>query len=259
MIKKNFLRDRLRTVGLLAGTVMTAALAVPAMAEVAPITIVINQSPWFPGFESVVELYEETTGNTVELDVNPFAGSLEKQRAAVRTDESPFDLLVMNAGFFVEFYKGGFMEPLQDIDPGFKLSKDIYDFDESVCWDATAEAVTCGGDGKLTGIPINPNLLLLHYRADLYDQKGLEVPKTWEELSVSAEMLNDQPKTYGISQIGQRGAFAVTYAVFPYIWSFGGDIFKDQKAADFTITINSPETLAGMETCLLYTSDAADE
>ncbi|MDV7141818.1 extracellular solute-binding protein [Tropicimonas sp. TH_r6] len=255
MTKKHLLGERLRFASLLAGTAMAAALAAPVLAEEAPITIVINQSPWFPGFQSVVELYEETTGNTVELDVNPFAGSLEKQRTAVRTDESPFDLLIMNAGFFVEFYKGGFMDALTDIDPEFKLSDEIYDFDESVCWDATAETVTCGGDGKLTAIPVNPNILIMHYRADLYEENGLEVPKTWDELMANAQVLNDQPKIYGISQRGQRGAFDVTYDVFPYIWSHGGGIFKDQKAGDFTITINSPETLAGMETYLKLASE----
>ena len=53
-------------------------------ASVAPITIVINQSPWFESFRKTVELYEKQTGNKVELDVNPFAGSLEKQRNSVR-------------------------------------------------------------------------------------------------------------------------------------------------------------------------------
>ena len=255
MIKKHLLGERLRFAGLLAGTAMTAALAAPALAEEVPITIVINQSPWFPGFQAVVELYEETTGNTVELDVNPFAGSLEKQRTAVRTDESPFDLLIMNAGFYVEFYKGGFMDPLQEIDPEFKLSEDIYDFDESICYDATAGSVSCDGDGKLMAVPVNPNILILHYRADLYDEKGLEVPKTWDELFANAEMLDDQPRRYGISQRGQRGAFDVTYDVFPYIWSHGGGIFADQKAGDFTVTINSPETLAGMETYLKLASE----
>ena len=46
-------------------------------AKVAPMTIVINQSPWFDSFRKTVELYEKETGNKVELDVNPFAGSLD--------------------------------------------------------------------------------------------------------------------------------------------------------------------------------------
>ena len=60
------------------------AMSARAQSKVSPITIVINQSPWFNGFKSVVEIYEKETGNKVELDVNPFAGSLEKQRNSDR-------------------------------------------------------------------------------------------------------------------------------------------------------------------------------
>ncbi len=45
--------------------------AARAAEKVAPITVVINQSPWFESFRRVVELYEKESGNKVELDVNP--------------------------------------------------------------------------------------------------------------------------------------------------------------------------------------------
>lgn len=212
-----------------------------------PITIVINQSPWFPGFQAVVEKYEQDTGNTIELDVNPFAGSLEKQRTAVRSDQSPFDILIMNSGFFTEFYTGGFIEPLQEIDPDFALSEDIYRFDDSVCWDAERREITCE-TGELVSVPVNPNILILHYRSDLYEENGLEVPQTWDQLYENAKTLHNPPQMYGISQRGQRGAFDVTYDVFPYIWSHGGDILERQDDGSFRIAMNSPETLAGMET-----------
>jgi multiple sugar transport system substrate-binding protein len=241
----------------LLGTTVCGALLAAAGAAAAqdqpPITIVINQSPWFPGFQSVVELYEETTGNTVELDVNPFAGSLEKQRTAVRSDESPFDLLIMNAGFFTEFYTGGFVEPLTDIDPDFALSEDIYDFDESVCWDAEARVLSCDS-GQLMSVPVNPNILILHYRADLYEENGLEVPTTWEQLYENAKTLSEGGM-YGISQRGQRGAFDVTYDVFPYIWAYGGGIVEPKDDGSFTIAINSPGTMEGMEMYLKLAND----
>jgi ABC-type glycerol-3-phosphate transport system substrate-binding protein len=50
-----------------------------------PITILINASPWYKGFENVVALYEEQTGNKVDLEVTPFDGMLEKARSAVRS------------------------------------------------------------------------------------------------------------------------------------------------------------------------------
>ncbi|MBY6116790.1 extracellular solute-binding protein [Mameliella alba] len=228
---------------------LAGALPMAASAQsVEPITIVINQSPWLPGFQAVVELYEETTGNTVDLDVNPFAGSLEKQRTAVRADESPFDILIMNAGFFTEFYSGGFMQPLQEIDASFALSEDIYTFDDSVCWNAEAKTITCEGGALLT-VPVNPNVLIMHYRQDLYDEAGLKAPATWDELYENAKALQTN-RRYGISQRGQRGAFDVTYDVFPYIWSHGGGIVDQKDDGSFVISMNAQGTFDGMQTYL---------
>ncbi|MGP1396284.1 MAG: ABC transporter substrate-binding protein [Inquilinaceae bacterium] len=212
--------------------------AATAQDSVAPITIVINQSPWFEGFRNVVEAYEEETGNTVELDVNPFAGSLEKQRAAVRSEESPYDILIMNAGFYPEFYHGGFVKPLQEIDPGFELDDAVYTFDDSVYFDA-ATGTTNPDTGLLMSVPINPNIPLLFYRADLYAELGLEVPETFDQLLANAKAIHSPPERYGIVQRGARETFAVTYDFFPYLWGFGGDFFEDQKTADYDIVINN--------------------
>jgi multiple sugar transport system substrate-binding protein len=244
---------------LLATTAGVAIAAVAAgsplaAADQVPITIVINQSPWFPGFQKVVELYQQETGNQVTLDVNPFAGSLEKQRTAVRTAESPFDILIMNSGFFVEFYTGGFIEPIPNIDPAFALGPDIYTFDDSVYWDPESKKISAE-TGSLHSVPINPFLPILHYRHDLYEEHGLEVPTSWDALYDNAKVLHNPPKIYGISQRGQRGAFDVTFDVLPYIWSHGGGLLADQKAGDFTVTINSPGTRAGMETYLKLAHD----
>ena len=240
---------------LLAGTALAGAMAPAWAAEQAPITIVINQSPWFAGFQKITELYQEQTGNQVNLDVNPFAGSLEKQRSAVRSAQSPFDILVINAGFFVEMYAGGFLMPLKQIDAGFALDPGIYTFDDSVFWNAKTK-LPDAQDGVLMTVPINPFIPLLHYRSDLYADKNLKVPETWDELLANAKALNDPPSIYGISQRGARGAFDVTYDMLPYISSHGGGIFKDQKSGDFTVIINSPETLAGLNTYLTLMKEA---
>lgn len=231
------------------------ALGTAANAKEADITIVINQSPWFDGFQKVVQQYQDKTGNKVSLDVNPFAGSLEKQRTAVRAKESPYDILVMNAGFFIEMYKGGFLKPLNEIDSSFKLGKDIYTFDDSVYWNATTNKIDAK-DGALMSVPINPFVPLLHYRSDLYQEKGLKVPETWDDLLANAKALNNPPKMYGIVQRGARGTFDVTYDVLPYLWSYGGGIFKDQKNGDNTIIINSPESKAAMEMYLKLAKEA---
>jgi len=205
-----------------------------------PITIVINQSPWFNGFKGLVEAYEKQTGNTVNLDVQPFEGTLEKQRNSVREKEGQYDLLPLNGLFFPEFYAGGFLVPLNELDPGFRLDPQVATFDDTPWWDSNRRVVN-RQTGKLMSVPINPNIPLMYYRKDLYDKAGLKVPTTFDELLANAKKLHNPPSIYGIVQRGSRELTSVTYDFFPYLYGYGGSIFKDEKNGDFTVTINAPE------------------
>jgi multiple sugar transport system substrate-binding protein len=208
-----------------------------AAEKAAPITIVINQSPWFDSFRRTVELYEKETGNKVELDVNPFAGSLEKQRNSVRAAKGQYDLLIMNSGWFAEMYFGGFVEAATDIDPGFKLDSDIYTLDNTVYFDIAKK--TMAPSGKLMSVPIAPLIPLLYYRADLYEEAGLKAPETFAELEANAKRFHKPPSRYGIVQRGARGPASVSYDFYPYLYGFGGGIFKNQAAGDYSVMLNN--------------------
>jgi multiple sugar transport system substrate-binding protein len=218
-----------------AGTLGNVRFA--AAASVAPITIVINQSPWFESFRKTVELYEKQTGNKVELDVNPFAGSLEKQRNSVRASKGQYDLLIMNSGWFAEMYFGGFVEAISDIDPAFKLDPDIYTLGDTVFFDPAKKVMTPAG--KLMSLPISPLIPLLYYRGDLYKEAGLKAPETFAELEANAKRLHKPPSRYGIVQRGARGPATVSFDFYPYLLGYGGNIFKNQAAADYSITLNN--------------------
>lgn len=232
-------RGARRLGGVLLGSAMLLA-GTGAIAAEAPITIVINESPWFNGFACIVDLYEDETGNSVDLDVNPFAGSLEKQRNSVRASSGLYDILIMNSGWYAEMYHGGFVEAITDIDPDFQLDPQIFDHDNTIYFDE-ATKTSSPETGKLMSMPVNPNIPLLIYREDLYEEHGLSVPETFEELYENARVLHNPPEIYGIVQRGARGPHSVAYDWYPYLYGFGGSIFQDQENNDFTVTINSPE------------------
>lgn len=239
--------------GLLAG--VGAAAPVGAQGRQPPITIVINQSPWFGGFKGLVEAYEKQTGNQVTLDVNPFAGTLEKQRNSVRAKEGTFDLLLLNGFFFQEFYTGGFIIPLNELDPTFQLDPQVATLDDTPWWDDKTRTVN-RKTGKLMTVPTNPNIPLLYYRRDLYEKAGLKVPTTFDELLANAKKLHNPPQTYGIVQRGSRETTGVTYDFLPYLHGYGGSIFRDEKAGDFTVTINSPEARHALDFYLRLAKEA---
>ncbi|WP_165814688.1 extracellular solute-binding protein [Labrenzia sp. 011] len=226
--------------------------------ELAPINIVINQSPWLDGFAGLVRRYETETGNKVTLDVNPYAGSLEKQRNAVRSDQSEYDILIVNGIFYPEMYHGGFLEPLKNIDPDFKLDPQIYTYDDTVCFDAVNKTVNCE-TGDLLTIPVNPNITLMFYRKDLYEQNGLKIPETWDELIANAKALHNPPEMIGMMQRSARATISITWDYWPYLISHGGSLFRDEGNGDFFITINSPEAREALETYVAISKEVGPE
>ena len=216
-----------------------------AASKVAPITIVINQSPWFDSFRKTVEIYEKESGNKVELDVNPFAGSLEKQRNSVRASQGQYDLLIMNSGWFAEMYFGGFLDAISDIEPGFKLDPDVYTLGDTVYFDPTKKTMTPAG--KLMSMPISPLIPMLYYRGDLYKDAGLKAPATFAELGFNVRKFHSPPRIYGIVQRGARGPHTVAYDFYPYLYGHGGAIFKDQPSGDYTVVLNDAKGKAALD------------
>jgi multiple sugar transport system substrate-binding protein len=213
-----------------------------------PITILVNDSPWFGGFEAVVQLYEEQTGNVVNLDVTPYNGVLEKARNAVRASESPYDIINIDTGWTVEFYDGGFLTPLDEIEPGYKMPPEVLTYDDSYFWNAEKQWRTSDG-GSLMTFPPNGNIQLLFYRADLYEEAGLTPPETWDDLLADCQQLQDRPNLYGFVGRGERGN-AIRFAWTPFMLGYGASFVQDPENGDFTVTINSPEAKAALDTFL---------
>jgi len=209
-----------------------------------PFTFLINSSPWYAGFEAVVKLYEKQTGNTVNLEVSPYAGMLEKARNSVRGKESPFDIVNLDTQNTVEFYSGGFLMPIKEIDPNFKLDPAVSTYDDCLYWNEKTQ--WRDKDGILYGLPVQGNLNVYYYRADLFEKAGLKVPETWDEMVAAAEKLGKSPDIYGMVVRGEKGN-GIRFDFMSYMLGVGGSIEKDAAHGDFTVTINSPQVKKALD------------
>lgn len=232
--------DRRRFLARAGGLTLALAASFPARgqgAKAAPITMVINQSPWFDGFRQLVAQYQKETGNVIQLDVNPYAGALEKIRNSLRASAGSYDLLAIDNNWMVEMFAGGFLASPTDLDPSFKLDPGVSTFGGTIFWNDKLKTFDPKG-GKLMGVPVNGNVEVLYYRKDLYDQHGLRPPQTWDELLANATKLNSPPGVYGFVHRDDRDSALADFA--NYMFSFGGDIFANASAGDFTVVFNSP-------------------
>jgi multiple sugar transport system substrate-binding protein len=90
---------------------------------------------------------------------------------------------------------------------------------------------------------------MLHYRKDLFEQHGLEVPETFDELMEVARFFAEDdgdPDVAGMAMNFQRGS-AAGQQFFEWIYSAGGKPWEsnypgsDDPYADQTPLFNSPE------------------
>jgi len=236
---------------MLAGLATTPAAAQKPFDDVgkqAPITILVASTPWYPAFEKVVGLYEQQTGNQIKLDTTPFGGMLEKARNAVRSGKSPYDLMFLDTQWTIEFYEGGFLAPLKEIDASFDLPKEVLSYGDSGWWNAQKRWRTPDG-GKLMAYTVLGNVQLLYYRADILKQAGIAPPKTWADVLTACTKLTDPPKMYGFVARGEKGN-GIRYDWHSVMLAEGGSVVKDPAAGDYTVTINSPQVKAALD---LYT------
>lgn len=208
------------------------------------ITILINDSPWFPGFEALVNKYVEETGNEVKLSVTPFAGMLEKSRNAVQAPESEFDILTLNEQWYMQFYAGGLVTPIKEIDPNFILDSQIIEYEWATRWDPELGYST--ENGEIYGLPINGNIMLFFYRKDLFEAQGLDAPQTWADVEAAAQILkNEDMSGYVVRANPPNWEFQA------FLASHGGSAFKlDENTGEWEVTLNSPEALQALNTWL---------
>jgi multiple sugar transport system substrate-binding protein len=205
-----------------------------------PITILINSSPWYNGFEAVVRLYEQQTRNRVNLDVTPFNGMLEKARNSVRAGTSPHDILNLNTPWTIEFYEGGFLQPFTQIDPNFVLPAEVLTFGDSNYWNAQRRWRMREG-GQLMGYSPNGNVHVLYYRTDLVPTP----PANWDEMLATCENLHRPPGQYGFVVRGERGD-SIRYDWTPFLHAAGGRVVRAPETGDYTVVLNSPEALRAL-------------
>ncbi|MDT0320605.1 ABC transporter substrate-binding protein [Streptomyces millisiae] len=139
-----------------------------------------------PAAQAIIERYEEEhPGVTIELsEVGGTAETSSKLLAADRADDVP-DLVQVEYRALPSLVVSGAVRDITD---------DVADVRENV--DENIWALN-SVDDRVYGVPQDIGPMMLTYRADLFEQYGVEVPTTWEEYAEAAETIHEQdPDVY---------------------------------------------------------------
>ncbi|HWU38642.1 MAG TPA: sugar ABC transporter substrate-binding protein [Candidatus Acidoferrum sp.] len=173
--------------------------------------------------------FEKKTGIKVVVDSSPIADLYQKQLLSLST-RGRHDVFFMDEPSVPALAE--FLLPLDERAKGI----DSADFIPT-----TVEAGSY--QGKLYALPVDPNVQLLMYRKDLFEQKGLKPPTTWEELLQDAKAFYDPAKQqYGFSLTGGTDTQTPLYLIL-LMWSYGAEVVDNQGNPG----VNTPAGRKGAE------------
>lgn len=213
------------------------------------LTVITSQAPWNPAYESVVEEFQKATG--VQVDLRPFPNDDVKTQVLndIRSGNQTFDVIQINEPDVAQFNDEGWFTPFTDIDESYKLDAGTFNYANISYWDH--DTGTFAEGGELTVAPLMGNMQLLVYRLDIYEELGLEVPTSWDEVIANAKRAQESGLArYGFVNRLQAipGASSITYDFLPFFFSQGAQWFADE-GTDWTPTIDSD---AGVRAATLF-------
>lgn len=216
---------------------VVATLGAPAMAEeLFYVSGAVGNA--VENFKTLVKPWEEATGNTVTLVPMPAStsdqfGQYRLWLAAGATDIDLYQTDVIWAPQLAEHFVD-LSEAAKDLAPTH--------------FPSIIESQTVGG--KLVALPIFTDAPALYYRKDLLDKYGVAVPKTWDELTVAAQTVQDGERAAGKGDfwgfVWQGNAYeGLTCNALEWVKSFGGGQIVE---ADGTISINNENAAKALDT-----------
>lgn len=180
---------------------------------------------------SVAAFEKQHDGVDVEITYIPVESRAEKIKAAFNDPAAAPDLIEYGNTDTAGYVRDG---GLADI------TEEFAGWDEAEDTDPAAEqSVTVGG--KVYGAPLFVGVRALYYRTDVFEQLGLDAPRTQDELAEAARTIREQrPEMYGIAVGG-----AYTYGAAPFIWANGGEL-ATEKGGSYASALDSPAARKGI-------------
>ena len=172
----------------------------------------------------------------VDIQLPDFTTAVESVRLALAAGgDSPFDIIHVTNPEATEFGSAGWLLPLDDLIDKYRDEYNLDDIPQSA-WDGAKI------DGKLLGVPVIGDSQISAYRSDLFEEFGLAVPTTYDEIIAACDVLADAPGIELPFVIDFSADWAIEIEFLAAIRSFGGDYLN----ADNTPSFNSPEGVAAL-------------
>ncbi|MGQ9500966.1 MAG: ABC transporter substrate-binding protein [Anaerolineae bacterium] len=242
----------LMVIGLLVG--LFASTAAPSMAQ-EPVTIkaiMMQGGGWVGVTRELIPDFTAKTGINVEIEEQPYGALKDKAILEMSAKTGVYDIVVLDTAWLAEFAEAGYVADLTPLIEKYKTPVDGY---------LPPQAQACVHQDKYYALPFEIDTRVLGINMEMAQAAGIsEPPKTIDEFVDAAIRMTldkngknprdpdfdkDNIVQYGFVHTGLSGPYiALDFA--PFMWGMGGDILRENGPKDFTVVVDSPETIAAL-------------
>jgi multiple sugar transport system substrate-binding protein len=193
-------RTFLKTVGGGAAALAVGGLAMPALAQNNNLTIIFNgnNENQIAALRATIDAFQTASGSTVTLNLMDH----EAHKTAIR------NYLVAGAPDVCFWFSGNRMKAFVDRGLFDDISDLVNQEDYGAVLGGTLSATTVGG--KVYGLPLAGTLWGNFYLKNVFEEKGLVAPTTWDELltySEAAKSAGMSPLAFGSKELWPCAGF----------------------------------------------------
>jgi len=176
---------------------------------------------------------------TLKHDPIDFGGQVTKTTATLAGDTGTYDIIETYGFVIPGFGEEGKLVPLNDL---WDKYADDYGLDEIS--QSMVEGMSY--DGDIYAIPMQAQMFVLAYRTDIFDDLGLEVPTTFDEMITAAEAI----KSAGLMEYPIALPWLATADVTTGFQGAMNSLGADFVTADGQVTLDTPEAKQAVEAML---------
>lgn len=203
------------------------------------INAMLEGHPSSSAIKQLVPEFEALTGIKVNCEILPFEEMPQKILLAFNQGNDYYDIIMNDRFVTAGYVANDYILPLEGFIADARINQ-FANMDDFVPRYIEASKY----EGKVYGLPVYGESTFLMYRKDLFEEYGIAVPETMEDLVEAARIVKEKSggAIAGITMRGQQGIH-VLYTWAGFLWGYGGRWLDEAGKLDLA----TPEAIKAAE------------
>lgn len=206
------------------------------------LAIMLPPSSQFRAQEKRLDEFEAATGIKVAYQYVPYGQLLEKLTTEAVGGGSAYDLMAYQDSWLASL--SGYLSPLDA-----RLADGAVDLGRY----PEVYRKACQYGGATYGLPVRAHPQLLFYRRDLYEQAGVEPPRTWDQMLTAATAVQAASGVPGVVMDYVKGSgFQNLWIWLNCLWGHGAEVLDADGRPSFQLPAGVHATQAYVDVLLKH-------